>query len=76
MSAKGMKEADVILDLRKERKMQGTYYEMKLDPDNRLRCSFNPVGTAQGRISSSKTIRGTGANLQNQPWHKKNQKLV
>jgi DNA polymerase-1 len=48
--------------------MQGTYYEMKLDPDNRLRCSFNPVGTAQGRISSSKTIRGTGANLQNQPW--------
>jgi DNA polymerase-1 len=68
MSAKGMKEADVILDLRKERKMQGTYYEMKLDPDNRLRCSFNPVGTAQGRISSSKTIRGTGANLQNQPW--------
>jgi DNA polymerase-1 len=29
---------------------------------------FNPVGTAQGRISSSKTIRGTGANLQNQPW--------
>ena len=68
MSAKGMKEADVILELRKERKMQGTYYEMKLDEDNRLRCSFNPVGTAQGRISSSKTIRGTGANLQNQPW--------
>ena len=68
MSAKGVKEADIILDLRKERKMQGTYYEMKLDPDNRLRCSFNPVGTAQGRISSSKTIRGTGANLQNQPW--------
>jgi DNA polymerase-1 len=68
MSAKGLKEADIILELRKERKMQGTYYEMKLDPDNRLRCSFNPVGTAQGRISSSKTIRGTGANLQNQPW--------
>ena len=40
---------------------------MKLDEDGRMRCSFNPVGTEQGRISSSKTIRGTGANLQNQP---------
>tara|TARA_R110000751_G_scaffold101559_4_gene195701 strand:+ start:878 stop:3268 length:2391 start_codon:yes stop_codon:yes gene_type:complete len=68
IAAKGMKEAEIILALRKERKMRGTYYEMKLDPDNRLRCSFNPVGTSQGRISSSKTIRGTGANLQNQPW--------
>ena len=68
MAAKGMKEAEIIIALRKERKMQGTYYEMKLDEDNRLRCSFNPVGTAQGRLSSSKTIRGTGANLQNQPW--------
>lgn len=68
IATKGYKEASIILELRKERKMRGTYYEMTLDPDNRLRCSFNPVGTAQGRISSSKTIRGTGANLQNQPW--------
>lgn len=67
ISMNGHKEADIILKLRHERKMMGTYYTMKLDDDGRMRCSFNPVGTSQGRISSSKTIRGTGANLQNQP---------
>jgi DNA polymerase-1 len=40
---------------------------MKLDPDNRLRCSFNPVGTTSGRLSSSKTLFGTGGNTQNLP---------
>ena len=67
LAMNGWKEADIILKLRHERKMLGTYYNMKLDEDGRMRCSFNPVGTEQGRISSSKTIRGTGANLQNQP---------
>ena len=67
LATKGYKEATVILSLRHERKMLGTYYNMKLDEDGRMRCSFNPVGTEQGRISSSKTIRGTGGNLQNQP---------
>ena len=64
---KGYREAQLIIDIRKERKLLGTYYEMTLDPDNRLRCSFNPVGTDRSRISSSKTIRGTGGNMQNQP---------
>ena len=67
LAMNGHQEADIILKLRHERKMLGTYYNMKLDEDGRMRCSFNPVGTEQGRISSSKTIRGTGANLQNQP---------
>ena len=67
ISAKGLREAGIILALRHEKKMLSTYYDMKLDTDERLRCSFNPVGTSQGRISSSKTIRGTGANMQNQP---------
>jgi uracil-DNA glycosylase family 4 len=67
IASKGVPEAQLILDLRHEKKMLGTYYEMKLDPDGRMRCSFNPVGTAQGRISSSKTIRGTGGNFQNLP---------
>lgn len=40
---------------------------MPLDTDSRLRCSFNPVGTNTGRLSSSKTIFGTGGNLQNLP---------
>ena len=67
LAMNGHEEANIILELRHERKMLGTYYNMKLDEDGRMRCSFNPVGTEQGRISSSKTIRGTGANLQNQP---------
>jgi len=67
MSVKGVREADLILALRKTAKLHGTYYTMQLDADKRLRCSFNPVGTKQGRISSSKTIFHTGGNLQNQP---------
>lgn len=67
LAAKGYREANIILELRHLHKMKGTYYEVILDADNRLRCSWNPVGTKQGRVSSSKTIFDTGANLQNQP---------
>jgi len=67
IAAQGHEEASLILDLRHESKMLSTYYGVTLDPDRRLRCSFNPIGTKQGRISSSKTIRGTGMNFQNQP---------
>ncbi|MBT7188291.1 hypothetical protein HN911_13305, partial [Candidatus Bathyarchaeota archaeon] len=67
IAAKGHREAIIILELRHQKKMKGTYFDMKLDDDGRLRCSYNPVGTKQGRISSSKTIFGTGGNLQNQP---------
>lgn len=62
-----IKAADLVLELRSLNKMKGTYLDMKLDEDGRLRSSFNPVGTKTGRLSSSKTIFGTGANLQNQP---------
>lgn len=67
MAAHGVQEAQILTKIRKEQKMLSTYYEMKVDEDGRLRCSYNPVGTVQARISSSKTIWGTGANLQNQP---------
>jgi len=67
MATKGVREASILLELRHISKLHGTYYTMQLDTDERLRCSFNPVGTKQGRISSSKTIFGTGGNLQNQP---------
>lgn len=36
-----------------------------LDPDGRLRCSYNVVGTENGRWSSSKNAYGRGTNLQN-----------
>lgn len=72
LARKGVKEASLLLDLRKEGKMDGTYLRMELDTDNRLRSSINPVGTRFGRFSSSKTIFRTGANMQNQPrWMKK-----
>ncbi len=65
---KGFKEADIMLELRHLRKMKGTYYDVKLDPDDgRLRCSYDPVGTKQGRPSSSETIFDVGTNLLNQP---------
>lgn len=68
LAAKGHPEASIILRIRRLEKLNGTYYEMGLDEDGRLRSSMNPVGAARtGRLSSSKTIFGTGGNLQNQP---------
>jgi uracil-DNA glycosylase family 4 len=67
LKVKGSEEASLILQLRKLGKLKGTYYDVKLDEDNRLRCSFNPVGTKGERVSSSKSIFGTGGNFQNIP---------
>lgn len=61
----GSKEAKLVQEIRAVRKLKGTYIDVKLDPDNRLRCSWNPRGTWVGRLSSSKTIFDTGMNLQN-----------
>ena len=67
IARKGHKEASILLKLRGLNKLKSTYLDVKLDDDNRLRCSYNPVGTRSGRLSSGKTIFGTGTNLQNQP---------
>ncbi len=37
-----------------------------VDPDGRMRCSYNICGTETARWSSSKNAFGTGTNLQNQ----------
>ena len=66
IAGKGYKEAQIVLEMRHLSKMKGTYYDIVLDKDNRLRCSYTPI-TKQGRLSSGKTIFGTGGNLQNQP---------
>ena len=66
LARKGYKEADVILEMRRIKKAKSTYYDMKLGTGGRIRCSFNPVGTKQGRLSSSQSIFGEGANMQNQ----------
>ena len=60
LSRKGHEEAKVLLEIRRLSKLKGTYLDVTLDDDNRLRCSFNPVGTESGRLSSSETIFGTG----------------
>lgn len=39
--------------------------QTKLDPDDRMRCSYNPGGTETHRLSSSANVFGRGTNLQN-----------
>jgi uracil-DNA glycosylase family 4 len=64
----GIKEATLVRDIRKIKKKLSTYTDLdKVDSDNRLRCSYNPVGTKFTRLSSSKNIFGTGMNQQNWP---------
>ena len=67
LARRGYEEATLLLRRRKLKKLDSTYYQMKFDSDDRMRCSWNPVGTKQGRLSSSKTIFGTGGNMQNLP---------
>lgn len=67
IAAKGFREAKVILNIRRAVKLKSTYMDVELDKDGRLRCSFNPVGTKWGRVSSSQTLFGTGTNMQNLP---------
>ena len=65
LKAKGFPEAGKVLEIRKKRKLVGTYFEMAMDGDGRIRSSYNPVGTPTGRWSSRSTIFGTGCNMQN-----------
>lgn len=60
--------AEAILDLRKKVKLSTTYIKNiknGVDQDNRLRSSFNIIGTAAGRLSSSGVL-----NYQNLPRDK------
>jgi uracil-DNA glycosylase family 4 len=67
LARKGHEEAKILLEIRHLSKLKSTYLDVTLDTDNRLRCSFNPVGTESGRLSSSETIFDTGTNMQNLP---------
>lgn len=59
--------AKELLKMRKQQKLIGTYFGMNIPKDGRLHGSYDPIGSKQGRLSSSKTIFGEGGNLQNQP---------
>ena len=61
------KTAQLVLSLRKDKKMLSTYFNVKYDKDGYLRCQHNIAGTKTGRLSTSETLFGTGTNLQNQP---------
>ena len=67
LSRKGYEEARVIQEISTLSYMKSHFLDVTLDTDKRLRCSFNPVGTESGRLSSSETIFGTGTNMQNLP---------
>lgn len=63
----GLRQAKLVQDIRGLQKLYGTYLDLEFDSDSRLRCSYNPRGTKFGRLSSSKTVFGTGTNFQNLP---------
>ncbi len=55
---------NTILKLRELEKLTEVL-QKKIDTDGRMRCSFNIVGTKNGRPSSSESVWDTGMNLQN-----------
>lgn len=64
----GSREARLILKAKKLEKLCSTYLtDIKFDEDSRIRCSYNPGGTTYSRLSSSKSIFGSGMNMQNWP---------
>lgn len=58
---------DLLSDIRSVGVFLSHFIRAPLDPDRRMRCSFNPAGTETFRWSSSKNAFGRGANLQNLP---------
>lgn len=58
---------DLILDIRKVRKVLSTYIRAQLDDDGRIRCNYVITGTKTGRLSSRESVYGSGTNLQNIP---------
>ncbi len=68
LARKGVKEAVLIKEVRSLSKLISTYANIdKISDDGRLHCSYNPVGTKTGRLSSSEDIFGKGMNMQNWP---------
>lgn len=58
---------NLILDIRKARKILSTYIKAPIEEDKRIRCSYVITGTTTGRLSSRESIYGFGTNLQNIP---------
>ena len=56
-----------ILDWRGYSTFHNTFVNAPVDPDHRMRCSWNLATAKTFRLSSSSSPFNTGANLQNQP---------
>lgn len=56
-----------IILLRQKRDLIERYLDAPVDPDLRMRCSFDITGTRSGRLSSRASLTGSGTNLQNIP---------
>ncbi len=54
-----------ILEYRQKVTLLGTFLSCELRSDGRMETSYNATGAKTGRVSSSKTIFGTGGNMQN-----------
>lgn len=61
----GFSDAKILLDYRKVQKALSTYFSVKLE-NGRFMYGLNVCGTKTGRISTGKTLRDTGMNVQNQ----------
>lgn len=67
----------LVLAVREKQKILSNYLDVDLDEDKRMRCSWcvagagkgekDEGGTETGRLSSRRTVRGTGSNMQNVP---------
>jgi len=58
---------DNILKQRQLGVLKNTFLDAEVDPDGRMRCSYNIGGTETFRFSSSQSVFDTGTNLQNVP---------
>jgi DNA polymerase-1 len=76
LARQGIREAQIIRDVRKWRKLKGTYLDVTLSPDNRLRSAMNPGKTKTGRLASGEDIFGEGTNVQNLPEVMRQYQLV
>jgi uracil-DNA glycosylase family 4 len=68
--AESIKQSIILLNVYlKEAKFLSTYVNANIDPDGRFRSEYKQYGVsnAPGRLSSSKTLWGSGGNAQNLP---------
>lgn len=65
-----------VLKIRQRRDFIERYLDASVDSDGKMHCSFDPSGTRSGRLSSRKSIYGSGTNLQNIPARTKEGEVI